>query len=128
MQEMTAIRERKKRHDKRSRCLSPVSSPAIIFADLDSSDEDYEVLPPKKQKGQAAGESVAAAAAEFVDFETEADSVMAAWTQRMEHMTPEAWALVAARFPLLAADTVATEPTAASSTKKLCQAHPLCRC
>ena len=78
MQEMTAIRERKKRHDKRSRCTSPVSSPAIIFADLDSSDEDYEVLPPKKQKSQEAGEDVAAAATEFVDFETEADSVMAA--------------------------------------------------
>ena len=117
MKEMTAIRERKKRHDKRSRCLSPVSSPAIVFADLDSDEEDFEVLPPKKQKSQDTGEDVVAPATEFVDFETEADSVMAAWTQRMEHMTPEARALVAVRFPQLAADTIATEPTAASSTR-----------
>ena len=116
LQEMTAIRERRKRHDQRSRCLSPVSSPAIVFADLDSSEEDYEVLPPKKQKKKEADEG-AAPETEFADFETEADSVMAAWTQRMEHMTPVARALVAIRFPQLAADTIATEPTAASSTR-----------
>ena len=117
LQEMTAIRERKKRHDQRSRCLSPVSSPAILFADLDSSEEEFEVLPHKKQKSKDAGEEGVAPATEFADFETEADSVMAAWTQRMEHMTPAARALVAARFPLLAADTIADEPTTASSTR-----------
>ena len=52
LQEMTAIRERRKRHDQRSRCLSPVSSPAILFADLDSSEEEFEVLPPKSQRAK----------------------------------------------------------------------------
>ena len=117
LQEMTAIRERRKRHDQRSRCLSPVSSPAILFADLDSSEEEFEVLPPKKPKSKDAGEEGDAAATEFADFETEADAAMAAWAQRMEHMTPEARALVAIRFPQLAADTIADEPATASSTR-----------